>query len=93
MTIGTNRGNNTSQPGVSKAETNTNEKMENIQDAGADIYANEDTIKDIRLDELESVIADKQQNDNEGFKLEYRVWNLVNNNFFVLYHSPFKHMC
>lgn len=89
MTIGTNRGNDTSQPGVSKAETNTNEKMENNQDAGADIYANEDTIEDIRLDEIESVIADKQQNDNEGFKLEYRVWN----NCFVLYHSPFKHMC
>lgn len=89
MTIGTNRGNNTSQPGVSKDETNTNEKMENNQDAGADIYANEDTIEDIRLDEIESVIADKQQNDNEGFKLEYRVWN----NCFVLYHSPFKHMC
>lgn len=89
MTIGTNRGNNTSQPGVSKAETNTNEKMENNQDAGADIYANEDTIEDIRLDEIESVIAYKQQNDNEGFKLEYRVWN----NCFVLYHSPFKHMC
>lgn len=89
MTIGTNLGNNTSQPGVSKAETNTNEKMENNQDAGADIYANEDTIEDIRLDEIESVIADKQQNDNEGFKLEYRVWN----NCFVLYHSPFKHMC
>lgn len=89
MTIGTNRGNNTSQPGVSKAETNTNEKMENNQDAGADIYANEDTIEDIRLDEIKSVIADKQQNDNEGFKLEYRVWN----NCFVLYHSPFKHMC
>lgn len=89
MTIGTNRGNNTSQPGVSKAETNTNEKMENNQDAGADIYANEDTIEDIRLDEIESVIANKQQNDNEGFKLEYRVWN----NCFVLYHSPFKHMC
>lgn len=89
MTIGTNRGNNTSQHGVSKAETNTNEKMENNQDAGADIYANEDTIEDIRLDEIESVIADKQQNDNEGFKLEYRVWN----NCFVLYHSPFKHMC
>lgn len=89
MTIGTNRGNNTSQPGVSKAETNTNEKMENNQDAGADIYANEDTIEDIRLDEIESVIADKQKNDNEGFKLEYRVWN----NCFVLYHSPFKHMC
>lgn len=89
MTIGTNRGNNTSQPGVSKAETNTNEKMENNQDAAADIYANEDTIEDIRLDEIESVIADKQQNDNEGFKLEYRVWN----NCFVLYHSPFKHMC
>lgn len=89
MAIGTNRGNNTSQPGVSKAETNTNEKMENNQDAGADIYANEDTIEDIRLDEIESVIADKQQNDNEGFKLEYRVWN----NCFVLYHSPFKHMC
>lgn len=89
MTIGTNRGNNTSQPGVSKAETNTNEKMENNQDAGADIYANENTIEDIRLDEIESVIADKQQNDNEGFKLEYRVWN----NCFVLYHSPFKHMC
>lgn len=89
MTIRTNRGNNTSQPGVSKAETNTNEKMENNQDAGADIYANEDTIEDIRLDEIESVIADKQQNDNEGFKLEYRVWN----NCFVLYHSPFKHMC
>lgn len=85
MTIGTNRGNNTSQPGVSKAETNTNEKMENNQD----IYANEDTIEDIRLDEIESVIADKQQNDNEGFKLEYRVWN----NCFVLYHSPFKYMC
>lgn len=93
MTIGTNRGNNTSQPGVSKAETNTNEKMENNQDAGADIYANEDTIEDIRLDEIESVIADKQQNDNEGFKLEYRVWNLVKNNCFVLYHSPFKPMC
>lgn len=89
MTIGTNRGNNSSQPGVSKAETNTNEKMENNQDAGADIYANEDTIEDIRLDEIESVIADKQQNDNEGFKLEYRVWN----NCFVLYHSPFKYMC
>lgn len=89
MTIGTNRGNNTSQPGVSKAETNTNEKMENNQDAGADSYANEDTIEDIRLDEIESVIADKQQNDNEGFKLEYRVWN----NCFVLYHSPFKYMC
>lgn len=51
------------------------EKMENIQDAAADIYANEVTIKDIQLDKLESVIVDKQQNDNEGFKLEYRVWN------------------
>lgn len=49
--------------------------MENIQDAAADIYANEVTIKDIQLDKLESVIVDKQQNDNEGFKLEYRVWN------------------
>eukprot|EP00105_Crassostrea_gigas_P036341 XP_019920489.1 PREDICTED: receptor-type tyrosine-protein phosphatase T [Crassostrea gigas] len=72
MTIGTNRGNTKSQPGVLKAETNTNEKMDNIEDWGADIYAKEDTIDDIRLDELEMVIADKQQNDNEGFKLEYR---------------------
>lgn len=75
MTIGTNQKNNNSQPEVLKTETNTNEKMENIQDAAADIYANEVTIKDIQLDKLESVIVDKQQNDNEGFKLEYRVWN------------------
>lgn len=73
MTIRTNQKN--SQPEVLKIETNTNEKMENIQDAAADIYANEVTIKDIQLDKLESVIVDKQQNDNEGFKLEYRVWN------------------
>lgn len=73
MTIRTNQKN--SQPEVLKTETNTNEKMENIQDAAADIYANEVTIKDIQLDKLESVIVDKQQNDNEGFKLEYRVWN------------------
>lgn len=75
MTIRTNQKNNNSQPEVLKTETNTNEKMENIQDAAADIYANEVTIKDIQLDKLESVIVDKQQNDNEGFKLEYRVWN------------------
>lgn len=73
MTIRTNQKN--SQPEVLKTETNTNEKMENIQDAAADIYDNEVTIKDIQLDKLESVIVDKQQNDNEGFKLEYRVWN------------------
>lgn len=73
MTIRTNQKN--SQPEVLKTETNTNEKMENIQDAAADIYANEVTIKDIQLDKLQSVIVDKQQNDNEGFKLEYRVWN------------------
>lgn len=84
MTIRTNQKNNKSQLEVLKAETKTNEKMENIQDAGADIYANEVTIKDIQLDKLESVIVDKQQNDNEGFKLEYRVWNLVNNNCFLL---------
>lgn len=75
MTIRTNQKNNNSQPEVLKTETNTNEKMESIQDAAADIYANEVTIKDIQLDKLESVIVDKQQNDNEGFKLEYRVWN------------------
>lgn len=75
MTIRTNQKNNNSQPEVLKTETNTNEEMENIQDAAADIYANEVTIKDIQLDKLESVIVDKQQNDNEGFKLEYRVWN------------------
>lgn len=84
MTIRTNQKNNKSQLEVLKAETKTNEKVENIQDAGADIYANEVTIKDIQLDKLESVIVDKQQNDNEGFKLEYRVWNLVNNNCFLL---------
>lgn len=75
MTKRTNQKNNNSQPEVLKTETNTNEKMENIQVAAADIYANEVTIKDIQLDKLESVIVDKQQNDNEGFKLEYRVWN------------------